>query len=148
MSYADFTVSKEHKFLRNIFSEQELSLTESLKNIEQYHKMFETFLKISVYLQNSLNTTADFSKCYDVELIDFCNELCADCSKFIEIKERVSDVTIKNQQGSKIPKFMLQVYQRLMDFPHKIINVKTHLHNSHITGKIVGYAHDFRNAEV
>ena len=58
------------------------------------------------------------------------------------------------------------VYQRLMDFPqrrfdyetlaanklfdsvHKIINVKTHLHHSHITGKIIGYAHDFCNAKV
>ena len=55
------------------------------------------------------------------------------------------------------------VYQRLMDFPqrqfdnetlttnelfdlvHKIINVKTYLHHSHITGKIIGYAHDLQN---
>ena len=85
MSYTDFIISKEHKFWRNIFSEWEL-LTESLKNIEQYHKMFENFLKISFYLQNSLNTIADFSECYDDELINFCNEICADCSDFAEIK--------------------------------------------------------------
>ena len=72
--------------------------------------------------------------------------------------------------GCKIPKFKLQtyafVYQRLMDFPqgrfdyetlttinffesiHKIINVKIHLHHSHLTGSIYGYAHDFCNRKV
>ena len=40
MSYADFVIFKEHKFLRNIFSERELSSADSLKNMEQYHKRF------------------------------------------------------------------------------------------------------------
>ena len=58
------------------------------------------------------------------------------------------------------------VYQRLMDFPqrrfdyetlttnelfdsvHIIINFKIHLHHSHTTGKIFGYARDFCNAKV
>ena len=31
MSYADIVIFKEHKFLRNIFSERELSLTDSLR---------------------------------------------------------------------------------------------------------------------
>ena len=86
------------------------------------------------------------------------------------MKEAIKDITIKNKQGSKISKFVLQiyafVYQRIMDFPrgcfdyetlttndlfdsvHKIINVKTHLHHSHITGNIIGYAHDFYSAKV
>ena len=169
MSYADFVIFKEHKFLRNIFSERELSSTDSLKNMEQHHKCFEKFLKISVYLQNSINTINEFSECYKDELIDFCNEFCADCSNFAEIKERVLDVLIKNKQGSKIPKFTKVyafAYQGLIDFPqrrfdyetltanevfdsvHKIINAKTDLHHSHTTGKIIGYAHDFCNANV
>ena len=36
----------------------------------------------------------------------------------------------------------------LFDSFHKIINVKIHLHHSHITGKIIGYAHDFCNVKV
>ena len=55
------------------------------------------------------------------------------------------------------------VYQRLIDFPqekfdyktvnffdsvHRIINVKIHLHHSHVTGKIVGSANDFCNMKV
>ena len=57
-------------------------------------------------------------------------------------------------------------YQRLMNFPqgrfnyetlttlnffesiHRLINVKIHLHHSHLTGRIYGYAHDFRNMKV
>ena len=34
MSYANFVIFKEHKFLKNIFSERELSSTDSLKNME------------------------------------------------------------------------------------------------------------------
>ena len=169
MSYAGVVIFIEHNFFRNIFSERELSSTDSLKNMEQYHKCFEKFLIIFVYLQNSIQLT-NFLNVNNDELIGFCNEFCADCFDLAEIKEQVLDVLIKNKQGSKIPKFMLQVYafvyQRLMDFPQrrfdyetlaanklfdsvqKIINVKTHLHHSHITGKIIGYAHDFCNAKV
>ena len=36
----------------------------------------------------------------------------------------------------------------LFIYVHKIINVKIHLHYSHITGKILGHTHDFCNAKV
>ena len=84
-------------------------------------------------------------------------------------KETIKVITIKSKQGSKIPnlffKFMF-VYKRIMDFPqgcfdcetliandlfdsvHKVIIVKAHLHNSHITRNIIGYARNFCNAKV
>ena len=56
------------------------------------------------------------------------------------------------------------VYQRLMDFPegrfdyealmtinffvYRLVNVKIHLHHSHVTGRIYGYAHEFCNMKV
>ena len=57
MSYAGVVIFIEHKFFRNIFSERELLSTDSLKNMEQYHKCFEKFLGIFVYLQNSIQLT-------------------------------------------------------------------------------------------
>ena len=36
----------------------------------------------------------------------------------------------------------------MFEFVHKIINVKINLHHSHITGKIIGYVHDFCNLQV
>ena len=168
MLYSDFIIFKEHKFLRNIFSIDELAKTNSLKDLNTFHEKFVSFLKIVVLLQNALNTNEDLDDCFNDNLLDFCRNCCADCSDFNEIKDLINDVKIKNNRnGSKIPKFALQtyafVYQRLMDFPedrfvyetlttinffesiHRIINVKIHLHYSHVTGKIIGYAHDFCN---
>ena len=155
MSYSDFIILKEHKFLRNIFSEEDLLKTRALRKIEQYHLAFQKFSTISIYLEDSLNTLTEFHECCNDKFIDFCIEKCEDCDDFNEMKEAIKDIPINNKQKSKILKFVLQIYafiyQRTMDFPqgsfdyktlttndsfdsvHKIINVKTHLHHSHIT---------------
>ena len=170
MPYGDFIIKKVHKFLRNIFSEEELMSSPAIKNLQSFHENFSTFLQVVVYLQNSINSIKDFSECFYDELLEFCNEFCDDCTDFIEIKEKISDVEVKSKQTTKIPKFTLQiyafVYQRIARFPktkfeiktvttgnlfefvHKIINVKINLHHSHITGKIIGYVHDFCNLQV
>ena len=57
MSYSDFVIRKEHKFLRNIFSEEELSTSNALKDFKTYPEKFSKFLCIAIYLQNCLNTT-------------------------------------------------------------------------------------------
>ena len=170
VSYSDFVIAKEHKFFRNIFSEDELSSSDALKNIRSYHENFSRFLKIVVYLQQSLNSIQEFADCVYDNLIQFCGEFCKDCDDFSELKDRISDVTIKSKRTTKISKFTLKlyafVYQRIMKFPqnkfefetvatndlfeniHKIINVKVHLHHSHVTGEVIGYAHDFCNLKV
>ena len=170
MSYSDFVIHKEHKFLRNIFSEKELSTSVALKDFPTYHKNFSRFLRVAIYLQNCLNRIQEFSDCVYDELIEFCMEFCKDCENFLEIKVRISAVEIKNTPQSKILKSTLQlfafVYQRIMDFPqgkfdyetlttydlfiyiHKIINVKIHLHHSYVTGKVIGYVHDFCNEKI
>ena len=170
MSYGDFIIKNEHKFLKNIFSKEELMLSDAIKNLQSFHENFSKFLQVVVYLQNSIKLIKDFSECFHDKLIKFCNEFCDDCTDFIEVKEKVSDVEVKSKQTTKIPKFTLQlyafVYQRIMRFPktnfeiktvttsnlfefvHKIINVKINLHHSHITGKIISYIHDFCNLQV
>ena len=164
MSCGDFIIAKEHKFLRNIFPEDELLTSDAIKNIHSFHENFSDFLKIVVYLQNTLNSVQELLDCNYEELKQSCQDFCGDCIDFIELKEKISDVYIKSKQILKMPKFALQlyafVYQRIMNFlqtkfefetlttanlfeyVHKIINVKIHLHHSHVTGKIFGYAHD------
>ena len=148
MSYADFIIFKEHKFLRNIFSNEELLKTDVLKDLKTFHEKFVRFLRIAVFLQNGFKINKEFHECFDDDLINFCRNNCTDCSDFGEIKELISDVKIKNKSNTKISKFMLQtyafVYQRLIDFPqekfdyktvnffecfHRIINVKIQLHH-------------------
>ena len=70
MPRSDFIILKEHKFLRNIFSE-DLLKTKVLRNIEQYHLAFQKFLTISIYLEDSLNTLTEFHECCNDELINF-----------------------------------------------------------------------------
>ena len=67
MSYGDFIIQKEHTFLRNIFSKEELMLSDAIKNIESFHENFSKFLQIVDYLQQSINS------------IVFCNKFCDDC---------------------------------------------------------------------
>ena len=148
MSYGDFIIEKEHKFLRNIFSKEEFESSDAIKNIESFHEYFCNFLQIIVYAYQCINSMKEFSECFYDVLIDFFNECCKDCTDFIEIKQKISDIEIKSKQKSKIPKFTLQlyafVYQKLMCFPltkfecetvttkdlfesvHKIVNVKIH----------------------
>ena len=107
----------------------------------------------------------------DEEFFKFSQNHRRDCSSFDDIKAEISDIEIKNNSKTKSPKFVLQsyayVYFEKMDFSpnlwsgnyvlttktffenvHKVINVKIHLHHSHVRGEILGYAHDFCNLKV
>ena len=96
MSYSDFIILKEHKFLRNIFSE-DLLKTKVLRNIEQYHLAFQKLLTISIYLEDSLHTLTEFHECCNDKLIKLCVGKCEDCDDFNEMKEVIKDITIKNK---------------------------------------------------
>ena len=48
-------IFKERKFLRNIFSSEELDTTDSLKDLKTYHLTLVRFLKIVIILQNALD---------------------------------------------------------------------------------------------
>ena len=108
---------------------------------------------------------------FDQSLKDFLQEKYPD-TDLEELRSKIDDIEIenivKNTHGvRKIPKFNLKVYafvyDTMIDFPasnflydiititnffrnaHRLIKVKIHLHHSHITGKILGYSHDFCN---
>ena len=170
MSYGDFIIEKEHKFFRNIFSKEEIESSVAIKNIESFHEHFCKFLQIIIFAQECINSMKEFSECFYNILTDLCYEYCKDCVDFTELKEKISGIDVKSKQKSKIPKFTLQlyafVYQKLMCFPttkfecetlntkdlfetvHKIVNVKIHLHHSHVTSEIIGYVHDFCNWQI
>ena len=88
ISNNDFIILKEHKFLRNIFSEEDLLKTKALINIEQYHLSFQNFLTISIYLEDSLNTLTEFHECCNNKFIKFYVEKCEDSDNFNEMKKQ------------------------------------------------------------
>ena len=101
---------------------------------------------------------------------NFIDENFADGS-IDELKNRVMQREIKNALQSladRLPKLNLKVYAfvyMLVYFPnsdiqygtfttsafftnlHHLIKMKNHLHHSHITGKILGFPHDFCNTK-
>ena len=167
MSCGDFVIKKEHMFLRNIFSKEELSKSSSINTFEAFHKHFIEFLEIVIFLEEGINSFLDFSDCSYPNLVIFIEKHFSEFSTFEQIKQEIDEVEIKGYTNSKIPKFKLQlyafVYDKIMKFPfskfecetvtttnffqsvHRIINVKIHLHHSHVTGEVKGFVHDFCN---
>ena len=60
--------------MRNIFSSEELIMTESLKDLKTFHQIIVKFLKIVITLQNALNAHEEFSDCFDKDLLNFCHD--------------------------------------------------------------------------
>ena len=167
MSYGDFIIKKEHMFLRNIFSEEELLKSSSIATFQSFHKHFIEFLEIVVFLEEEIKSSQLFSDCSYLNLKRFIEKHFSEFDSFKHIKQDIETVQIKGYSNSKIPKFNLQlyafVYDKVMKFPfskfeyetvtttnlftsvHRIINAKIHLHHSHVTGEVKGYAHDFCN---
>ena len=167
MSYGDFVIKKEHMFLRNIFSKEELLKSSSINTFESFHMHFIKFLEIVVFLEEEINSSRQFSDCSYPNLIRFIEKYLSEFDSFDDIKQEIESIQIKGYVKSKIPKFNLQlyafVYDKVMTFPfskfecetvatdnffisvYRIINGKIHLHHSHVTGEVKGYAHDFCN---
>ena len=164
VTYSDFIIQKEHKFLRNVLSKEKLAKSKAIQDLQSFHNQFKKYLRICIYADDSLKTLNEFDECPHDELIDYIKENL-DIENFEELKDAISMVKVKST--SKISKFKIQIYaffyKYIMNFPntefesdafttknffqfvHKLINVKIHLHHSHITGEIKGYVHDFCN---
>ena len=102
MSYVNFISFKKHKFLRNIFSNEELATTDSIKDLKTYNQTFVKFFKTVIILQNALSTHEEFSNCFNEDLLNFCRGNCADCFDFNELKETIGSVKVKNNLGIKM----------------------------------------------
>ena len=169
MSFGDFIIRYEHKFLRNIYTDQQIKDSDHLKDLESYYEIFEEYISICIGLLALLN---NFNK---NDFINLATEQFVE-DKFAgdeinEIKNTINQTEIKNALSTthgNVPKFNLKIYAYVYDeivcFPrsdidyetittnkfftnvHRLIRGKFHLHHSHITGKIFGYAHDFCNS--
>ena len=50
MSYSDFFIRFEHKFLRNIYSDEEIEQSPQFCTLENYYETYQKFIKISISL--------------------------------------------------------------------------------------------------
>ena len=84
MSYTDFYIRFEHKFLRNLYSREELASSAHLGTLENHYKVFDKFLTVVILLESTLSNNLTFSEIVYDELMDFLKGRCTDCQKFRE----------------------------------------------------------------
>ena len=82
LSYCDFYIMQEHKFLRNIL----INLQHASDNCDMINELDENL---------------------DNKFLAFCWSDCSDCSSFDDIKAEISDIEIKNSSKTKISKFKI-----------------------------------------
>ena len=108
MSYSNFCIFKEHKFLKNIFLEEELNETENLENIEIFHESFIKFLRIVIFYKNSLlRRNRQFFRWYTFRIKQ---KWMFELFQLWWYKKYIKDVEIKNNRNPKFSKFTLQIY--------------------------------------
>ena len=174
MTYGDFVIRYEHKFLRNIYTPEQLTNS----NVSTLKKYYDLYLKLFNIYDNLKDLDA-YSSLSEINQ-SILNEVKSfdDCSVEItleELKENINSVEIKNINDKdcssaptrKIPTFLVRlliyIYQNLIELPTQVFHYETivtkmfvkhffrlarlkyHIHHSHVTGKIKGWAHDFCN---
>ena len=171
MTYGDFIICYEHKFVQNIYILDQIKESHHLKTIKNYYEIYQKFVSISIGLLSMFN---NYKKNDNInrELSEFIEENFADDS-IDELKNRIKQTETKNALSSsagRVPKFNLKIYAFVYDilvyFPssdiqyetfttasffvnvHRLIKMKIHLRHSHVTGKILGYAFDFCNTRL
>ena len=108
----------KHKFLRNIYTKEQINYSSDITDSQSYYKTLKTEIK------NALSTSYKKALTFNLKIYAFVyNEL---------VYFRKSDIQYETFPTKK---FFIHV--------HRLIKMKIHLHHSHITGKTIGYSHDF-----
>ena len=125
MTYGDFVIRFEHKFIRNIYTSDQIKKSHHLETLEKYYEIYQKFVSISIGLisiSNNYNKNDEIN----TEVSNFIEENFADNS-IDELKNRVMQTEIKNALQSlagRVPKFNLKVYAfvyMLVYFPNSDI---------------------------
>ena len=160
MSYGDFFIRYENKFFRNIYSVEELKELTQINTSESYYKSYQKFIRICIGVLGISGTNSNIDDDINSDLKEILNEKLPEIDDINKLKSNIEAVEIKNLIKStgakKIARFNLKlyafIYDSLIDFPkskfnyetittdnffrnaHRLINVKIHIHHSHVTG--------------
>ena len=125
MSFGDFVIHCEHKFLRNIYANEQIKDSYHLKDLESYHEIFEECIAICVRLLALLNNfnRNDFKNSAVQNFVE--DKFYGD--EITEIKNTIAKTEIKNALSTfgKVLKFNFKiyayVYEELINFPRSDI---------------------------
>ena len=137
MSFGDFVIHYEHKFLRNIYTEKKIK-SDHVKNLKSYYKIFEQYIAICVGLLALFNNMSryNFLSLNTEEFVE--NNFAGE--ELVEIKNVINKTGIKNLLSNRcknVPKFNLKVYAYVYDelicFPGSDIEYQTITTNKFFT---------------
>ena len=80
MAYGDFVIRFEHKFVRNIYTSEQIKESYHLETLENYYEIYQKFLSISIGLLSIFNNY-DRNDEINTEVSDFIEEQF--CRRFI-----------------------------------------------------------------
>ena len=111
MSYGDFFIQFEYKFIRNIFTNEKIQQSDDLNCLENYYKTYQKFIPISIDL---LSLFSNYHRIDELnnETSEFIEESFAN-DTIDELKVRVIQTEIKNALKTsfdRVPKFNLKIY--------------------------------------
>ena len=118
MTYDDFIIRYEYKFLRNIYTQKQLEWSEDLVSLDAFYEVFQKFIHFSIEM---ISLLSDYTKTslrdISMEVSNFLELNFAECDVHA-IKNHVMQTEIKNALSSsidKVPKFNLKIYTYLYD---------------------------------
>ena len=117
MSYSDFVVWFERKFIKNIFTNEQIQQSDDLNCLENCYKKYQKLISISIGLLSLFNNYHRIDELNN-ETREFIEESFAN-DTIDEFKSRVMQTKIKNALKTsfgRLPKFNLKIYAFVYDW--------------------------------
>ena len=96
MSYSNFFIRFQHKFLRNANSDEESRYSPQICTLEKYYEAYQKFVKICISLLSIFGSNMNQDKDqFDLDLKDFLQENYPEIG-LEELKSKTDGVEIKN----------------------------------------------------
>ena len=117
MSYSDFVVWFERKFIKNIFTNEQIQQSDDLNCLENCYKRYQKLISISIGLLSLFNNYHRIDELNN-ETREFIEESFAN-DTIDELKSRVMQTKIKNALKTsfgRLPKFNLKIYAFVYDW--------------------------------
>ena len=94
VTFGDFIVRFEHKFIKNIYTYEQIKDSHHLETLEKYYEVYQKFVAISIGLLSMFNNYIKNDE-INTEVSEFIEENYADDSTD-ELKNRIMQTEIKN----------------------------------------------------
>ena len=117
MSYSDFVDWFERKFIKNIFTNEQIQQSDDLNCLENCYKKYQKLISISIGLLSLFNNYHRIDELNN-ETREFIEESFAN-DTIDELKSRVMQTKIKNALKTsfgRLPKFNLKIYAFVYDW--------------------------------